>query len=421
MSIDFLERRRAEDFHRALEDPSGVQVDSSLAPLVSLATSLTEVAAPEPRAAVTADLRARLMAEAATALAAPDDRLVLAPRSTGTRRRHRLASAVAAAALVAVPAGVAAASQQALPGDALYSVKRGLEAAGERVSLSDAGRGQDLLGQASARLDELGALGPRADSLTVERGLAEFGQAATRGSELLLSAYAADDDPATAGAVRDFARETMPRLEALTADADPILLARYAEAAGLLAALDEQARAACSSCSGAPVQVPAMLADGIAFASARTTLTELLVDDPAQALARVTAPRPAPGGTAADAPAETPEDAPIGTPGGVTDGSQVVVDDSLARTVRDLLSGELLRAPSGGTTTGGATTGTGSTPTNQFDPTNVLGDVTTTAGSTTRAVGEILGGTTGLVGDTVGGVGGVLDDTVRGTVGGLLP
>ncbi|GAB3264581.1 DUF5667 domain-containing protein [Alteromonas gracilis] len=421
MSIDFLERRRAEDFHRALEDPSGAEVDSSLAPLLVLARSLAKVQAPQPRAEVTADLRARLMAEAATALAAPDDRLVLAPRTAGTRRRHRLASAVAAAALVAVPAGVAAASQQALPGDALYSVKRGLEAAGERVSLSDAGRGQDLLGQASSRLDELGALGPQADPLTVERGLAEFGQATTRGAELLLAAYASEEDPATAGAVRDFARAEMPRLEALTADADPTLLSRFAEAAGLLAALDEQARAACSACSGAPVQMPAMLADGIAFASARTTLTELLVDDPAQALARVTAPRATPSDSAEDAPADPAPDAPLGTPGGVADGSQVVVDDALARTVRDLLSGELLRAPSGGTTTGGATSGAGSTPTNQFDPANVLGTVTTTAGSTTRAVGEILGGTTGLVGDTVGGVGGVLDDTVRGTVGGLLP
>lgn len=416
MSIDFLERRRAEDFHRALEDPSTVEVDASLAPLLLLARGLADVPAPQPRAEATAALRARLMAEAPTALASPDHRLVLAPRRT-TRRRNRLASAVAAAALIAVPAGVAAASQQALPGDALYSVKRGLEAASERVSLSDAGRGQDALDQASTRLGELAALGSDADPLTVERGLAEFGQAATRGAELLLADHARSGESASAQAVRDFAAEAMPRVEALSTGTDPVLLSRYAESAGLLAALDEQARDACSACSGAPVQMPSLLADGIAFASARTTLTELLVDDPAQALAGATTARPAPdGGTPGDTPGDTSGDTASGTPGdGVADGSQVVVDGSLAQTVRDLLSGELIRPPSGGSGTGSGTGSTGgSTPTNQFDPTNVLGTVTTTAGSTTKAVGEILG-------DTVGGIGGVLDDTVKGTVGGLLP
>lgn len=418
MSIDFLERRRAEDFHRALEDPSTVEVDASLTPLLVLARSLSEVPAPAPRAEATAALRARLMAEAPAALAATDQRLVLAPRGT-SRRRNRLASAVAAAALIAVPAGVAAASQQALPGDALYSVKRGLEAAGERVSLSDAGRGRDLLAQADTRLTELATLGADADPLTVERSLTEFGQATTRGAALLLDDHARSGDVESAQAVRDFAAEAMPRLESLTAGTDPVLLSRYAEAAGLLAAIDQQARDACAACSGAPVQMPSVLADGIAFASARTTLTELLVEDPAQALARATAPRPAPGDTTGDTTGDAPEDTPTDAPGGVTDGSQVVIDGSLAKTVRDLLSGELIRPPSGGTVTGGPGSGTGSgtdgaSPTNQFDPTNVLGTVTTTAGSTTKAVGEILG-------DTVGGVGGVLDDTVSGTVGGLLP
>ena len=71
------------------------------------------------------------------------------PRSLPpTHAAQRAAPArLAAAAVVVVggTAGVAAAAESALPGDALYPIKRGIESAEVALNTSDAGKGQDLL------------------------------------------------------------------------------------------------------------------------------------------------------------------------------------------------------------------------------------------------------------------------------------
>ena len=59
-----------------------------------------------------------------------------------------------AAVLIGGTAGMATAAQHSLPGEALYPVKRGIEKAELGLSMSSAGRGRDLLHQASDRLDE---------------------------------------------------------------------------------------------------------------------------------------------------------------------------------------------------------------------------------------------------------------------------
>ena len=58
---------------------------------------------------------------------------------------RRLVAAATAAILLGGTAGMAAAAQHALPGEALYPVKRGIERVETRLSGSDAGRGRDLL------------------------------------------------------------------------------------------------------------------------------------------------------------------------------------------------------------------------------------------------------------------------------------
>ena len=125
-----------------------------------------------------ADLRDRLMDEAPEAARrrrrghAPGRRGrelpgQSAPPYGGHRRRCRRL-------VVGSTAGVAAASQSALPGETLYPVKRGIEQHQVTVARSDHGKGSEYLDQASTRLDEISDL-----------------------------AVAHADDPSTPGLVRD--------------------------------------------------------------------------------------------------------------------------------------------------------------------------------------------------------------------------
>ena len=56
---------------------------------------------------------------------------------------------------------MAVAAQSALPGDALYPLKRAIENAETGFSVSDEAKGSTILGNASGRLDEVDALDPR--------------------------------------------------------------------------------------------------------------------------------------------------------------------------------------------------------------------------------------------------------------------
>ena len=80
--------------------------------------------------------------------------LTLPVRQRGPRER-RLVAAASVVVLFGGTASMAAAAQQALPGEALYPIKRGLEQAEAGLSVSTAGKGQDLLRQANDRLGEV--------------------------------------------------------------------------------------------------------------------------------------------------------------------------------------------------------------------------------------------------------------------------
>src|SRR5205085_11866776 len=126
----------------------------------------------------------------------------LPPRRKG--RERRLAVAASAFVLVGGTAGMAAAAQDALPGDALYPIKRGIETAQTDLSRGQESKGQHLLDQAGSRLDEVqkmvaaGASGPE-----VEATLDDFADQASEGSQLLLGSYEDQGNPATVDQVRD--------------------------------------------------------------------------------------------------------------------------------------------------------------------------------------------------------------------------
>ncbi|MCW2757756.1 MAG: hypothetical protein JWO46_1502, partial [Nocardioidaceae bacterium] len=169
-------RRRAERFAELLDEPGSAGTDGPFAGDLATVASMRALVetAPAPRADFVADLRTRLMAEADTALV-PTDRRLLLPDRTGTGRRPgRAAAVIAAAALVAGSAGMAVAAQNSLPGQSLYSLKRGIENTHEALSFSNAAQGRALLGQASARLGEAKSLSKRGNSTEASATLDQF-------------------------------------------------------------------------------------------------------------------------------------------------------------------------------------------------------------------------------------------------------
>lgn len=122
----------------------------------------------------------------------------LRPRSRWSRRLAAggLTVGVAAGAF----SGVAAASTDALPGDTLYGLKRGMEDLRLGMASDDAARGKVLLDMASTRLQEArrlmerGRSGPLdADSLReVRKALLGMHNEASQGHDLLSGAYRRD-------------------------------------------------------------------------------------------------------------------------------------------------------------------------------------------------------------------------------------
>ncbi|MDX6360816.1 MAG: hypothetical protein QOH37_3870 [Nocardioidaceae bacterium] len=347
--------RRAQKF-AALVDAgdAGAGAGDSYATLLEVVGVLRSAAdaAPAPRADYVSDLRARLMAEAATALVPTDSRLVL-PQRHAPRRQSRLSAAAAGLVLVGSSAGIAVAAQTSVPGDGLYPVKRGLEQVGEALSFSDASRGRDLLGQASSRLDEVDTLlASGAPDARVASTLHSFTTTAGDGADLLFQTYQRDGNDASVSSVRDFAGTEMGTLTDLARQAPPSLRPDFAAAAQLLTDIDQQARVLCSDCGArSTLQLPSDLR----LSSSETALTTLLgVPTPTV---------PGAGGTSPATGAGDATDTATGTAG--------VPDTQTAGTV-SLPSLEDLLGTQGSTSTAGTGSGTG---TSASTPSNPLGSI----------------------------------------------
>ncbi|MFE0099377.1 DUF5667 domain-containing protein [Streptomyces sp. NPDC059009] len=236
--------RRANAFAQALEehsgqDPAAEQPDDPTATvpaaartgpsqqdeqerMLTLATGLGELPKPDLDPEVKVVQRAQLVAAMEAMLlegtAAGEAGGPLVPeqrargkgthRATGLRKlkpRSRLSKGIAAGGLtVGVAAGafsgVAAASSDALPGDSLYGLKRGMEDLKLGMADGDSDRGQLYLDQASTRLSEARRLMERgrAGDLDhesvgeVRRALSGMRHDATEGHRLLHEAYERD-------------------------------------------------------------------------------------------------------------------------------------------------------------------------------------------------------------------------------------
>lgn len=219
--------RRANAFAQAVEEQSlrgaaAVQPEdpaepADRGPLLALANGLGELPKPTFDPEVKVVQRAQLVAAMEAMFAAggtPADLAVPEQRSKGAHRasplrklrpRSRWTKGLAAGGLtVGVAAGafsgVAAASSDALPGDSLYGLKRGMEDIHLGLADSDTDRGEAYLDQASNRLSEARRLMERARTADldheqlgeVRRTLNGMTHDATEGHRLLHAAYQRD-------------------------------------------------------------------------------------------------------------------------------------------------------------------------------------------------------------------------------------
>lgn len=188
--------------------------------MLALANALANLPAPQLDPAVKTVHRAQLIAAMEAALAAgtldasgqvpgqrgPDSRgSHRAARLRSLRPRSRWSRRLAAGGLtVGVAAGafsgVAAASTDALPGDSLYGLKRGMEDLRLGMAGDDADRGKVLLDMASIRFQEARRLMERSRSgpldgesvREVRRALSGMHNEAAEGHQLLSDAYRRD-------------------------------------------------------------------------------------------------------------------------------------------------------------------------------------------------------------------------------------
>lgn len=245
-------RSSAEDFDAALR---GRRSDADVRELVRVAEDICATAAEvAPREDFRVALRERLLVEAATVLEpaaratspAPQARPA-SPVALGFRRR---AARVSAAAIVAIGGvGLVASSAQALPGDMLYSVKRGVENVELALHRSPESRGEYQLSQARERLAEAEALAEANEPALAAESLGAFQEKAEAGSSDLFAHYGDAGEAAAVEEVNTFAVDASDTLASLSSalpagDDDPLT-----RAAQTVRQIADQARLLCTECS----------------------------------------------------------------------------------------------------------------------------------------------------------------------------
>ncbi|MFC4146417.1 DUF5667 domain-containing protein [Micromonospora mangrovi] len=221
MDSNLFSRRRAERFAQLLDEANGgrrhhvrSRADEELAGLVALGQQLT---ADRPDVDVEPDfrtgLRAMLVATAeregigspaktTPETAASTARGSFLPAATARRARARGAILVGVAAGAVALSGISAASENAVPGDALYGMKRSTERAQLALASSDISRGQLFLDFARTRLDEAATL--HGDRIGFSAVLDDMDADTRQGVRLLTTVAAQRSDPAGLDAVSTF-------------------------------------------------------------------------------------------------------------------------------------------------------------------------------------------------------------------------
>jgi hypothetical protein len=264
------DRRRADELHDLLTTELPIEgAPKDLVRLATVATTLrdsVELERPDP--AFRAALRAELLEVAAAGRVTTWSRLRDRVDEATARWRHSLRVAVASATASTLlgTAGVAAASQAALPGDALYSVKRWTEDARLAFASGDVAQGRLHLAFARERLDEIEVGLHRLDSDAIVLTLAAMDEDAALGAEQLLAAHVRDGEPGLIDEVRGFTASQAETLRRLSTRLPLTVLPAVETSLEVLRRIDVQTTAVveglCAVCG----------TDGVAAASPRIVL-----------------------------------------------------------------------------------------------------------------------------------------------------
>lgn len=238
MSTPVFYRRRAERFAQLLDEPAGGRHhpadhdDKELGDLVAVGRRISTLQpAPEIDTDFRTELRAMLMATAAregigvtataTTKASKPARRPLAVARAGRRARTRGVVIIGVAVGAITVSGISAASDNSLPGDALYGLKRSTEKAQLAWASSDTERGERHLEFARIRLAEAHAL--QGDVAKTKAVLDDMDAAIRQAVNLLgASAMQSQENPPL-DTLASFVREQREQLTALldrTRDAD---------------------------------------------------------------------------------------------------------------------------------------------------------------------------------------------------------
>jgi hypothetical protein len=249
-------RRRAEAFARLVEG-SRRSHDPNIAPLLELVEMLRP-AGVQPSEGFRSSLRDRLLAVAAERPqdAMPDALPIPAARSAvRTPTRLRVVAVAVSVALAGGMVGTAAAARHALPGEFLYTLKRGLEQSEAAVTTNSESRGRQYLGQAATRLTEISSLTDQSvrpgdtDRLALSQStLSDFARDARLGGNLLVEASAQGDIRAPLVRLREFVAAARPQLRLIRKALPAEATAAYSEALAVLDQLDQRALDLCPQC-----------------------------------------------------------------------------------------------------------------------------------------------------------------------------
>jgi hypothetical protein len=234
-------------------------LDTELAELVACAEQICEAAVAEPSAEFRSALRTQLMTEAATVLApahSPQHTHRPPVRTPSYGVRRRLAGLTAAVVTAGGFVGMVGASAQALPGEMLYPVKRGVENVELAFHKDDLSRGEYRLTQASERLAEARRLtedgSPQARE-HVAGALDDFAEQAKAGSGSLFRAYGQNGSVQSITTVNDFSAAAAADLAQLSGNMPSDADQSFQDAASTVSELVSQASNLCTSCSTANI------------------------------------------------------------------------------------------------------------------------------------------------------------------------
>ena len=408
----FSARRRADDFEALLsrgpDTPITDREAERFVALLAVVADLRALPGPPPRPEFAVSLREQLMLEADTLLL-PRATVPLAPQRLSMPARgrdRRLAVLLGGAAVVGATATMAVAAQTALPGESLYSVKRGIEAAELRFADDDAARGRTLLASAETRLSELEALtaaSERSAQQTVPDTLDAFTAQSGEGVRRLLTAYAQSGSEADVERAREFTSASLGRLNALAGQVPESARDELLSAGRTLTDLDLEAGIACPACGGGITTTPDFL---LSSAAPMDLMSGLDTDDlPLEA-----------------APISGQDIAGITVPPNLQPGAQPTQQITPTTLLPTPTPNPQVEQPVKETTDG------------VKDPvkdpvkelTDTTGDVTATLDEVTGgAVGGLTSGvddaTGGLIGEVTGTIDQLTDGTASGATGGLLP